>query len=71
MRTVMVLVMLPRLQLLPRILHRNELVEVQELTAQPTVERLDEPVRRMNARHARHTERSNVCSTPTSDTQQL
>lgn len=44
MRTVMVVVMLACLQFIPRILHRNELVDVQELVAQPTVERLDQPI---------------------------
>lgn len=44
MRSVMVVVMLPNLQLLPRILHRNELVDAQELVAQSTIERLDQPV---------------------------
>lgn len=38
MRTLMVVVMLPSLQFLPRILHRNELVDAQELLTQPTVE---------------------------------
>ena len=44
MRTVMVVVVLPSLQFLTRILHRNELVDVQKLITQATVERLDEPV---------------------------
>jgi len=44
MRTVMVVVMLPSLQFFPRIMHRNELVDVQKLITQATVERLDEPV---------------------------
>ena len=44
MRAVVVVVMLPSLQLLLRILHCDELVGVQELIAQPPVERLDHPV---------------------------
>jgi hypothetical protein len=38
MRTVMVAGMLPSLQFLPCVMHRNEFVDVQELVTQPTVE---------------------------------
>ena len=44
MQAVEVLVMLPCLKFLPCVLHRNKVVAVGELIAQPTVERLDEPV---------------------------
>ena len=39
-----VVVLLPSLQLPTRILHCDELMDVQELVAQPTIERLDQPV---------------------------
>ena len=39
-----VVVFLPSLQFFARVVHRNELVNVQELIAQTTVERLDQPV---------------------------
>lgn len=44
MLTVMVVVMLPSLQFLAGVLHRNELVDVQELNTQSPVDRLDETV---------------------------
>ena len=47
---MVVVVVLPSLQLLPNVVHRDELVDVQELVAQPAVERLDQPVVRGLAR---------------------
>ena len=44
MWTAVVVVVLPSVQLLVHIVHRDELVDVQELVAQPAVERLDQPV---------------------------
>lgn len=41
---MMVVVVLPGLHLLAHVVHRDELVDVQELVAQPAVERLDQPV---------------------------
>lgn len=44
MRPAVVVVVLPSLQLLVHFVHGGELVDVEELVAQPTVERLDQPV---------------------------
>ena len=41
---MMVVVVLPSLQLLAHVLHRHELIDDQQLVAQPTVERLDQPI---------------------------
>ena len=41
---VVVVVVLPSLHLLVHVVHRDELVDVQELVAQPPVERLDQPI---------------------------
>jgi hypothetical protein len=40
---MMAVVMLPLIQLFPRVLHRNNFVDVEEPIAQSTVEDLDEP----------------------------
>lgn len=41
---MVVVVVLPSLQLLAHVGHRDELVDARELVAQPSVERLDQPV---------------------------
>ena len=46
MWTMVIVVVLPGLQFLTGIVQRDELVDVQALVAQPTVERLDQPVLR-------------------------
>ena len=42
--SMMVVVILPRLHLLLQVVHRDELVRVHELVAQPPVERFDQPI---------------------------
>ena len=44
MRAVLVVVVLPSLQLLARIVQRDELVDVEKLVAQPPVEGLDQAI---------------------------
>lgn len=50
MWSVVVVVVLPSLQLLARVEHRDELIDIQALVAQPPVERFDQPVVRGFAR---------------------
>lgn len=44
MWTVVVVVVLPNLQFLPGIVQRDEFVDVEELVAQPAVERFDQAI---------------------------
>lgn len=43
-RAVMVVAMLPCLQLLTRIPHRDEFIDAQELLTQAAIEQLDQPI---------------------------
>ena len=44
MWSVVVVIVLPDLQFLPGIVQRDELVDIEELVAQPSVERLDQAI---------------------------